>query len=103
MSTPTLSPSFAADTPQEKAVRLKKYRRTFVSFRTLEHALLSDDLRTARDAFARIKEDSPPLAEVLSHDPFPEDNDRVRAFKDLGRCLLAGDLKGAKQAAQQFL
>ena len=102
MSTPTLSPSFAAATPQEKAARLKKYRRTFVSFRTLEHALLSDDLSTARDAFARIKEDSP-LAEVLSHDPFPEDNDRVRALKDLGDCLLRGDLAGAKQAAQKFL
>ena len=79
-----------------------KYWRTYTDFSALEHALLSGDLSAARDAFDRLKEDSPTIAAALSRDPFPNDNCRLRAFKELGRCLLARDLHGAKLAAQQF-
>ena len=78
------------------------YRRTYTDFRSLEHALLSGDLTVAREAFASLKEDIPALTETLSREPFPDDNSRVRAFKEMGRCLLKGDLQGANQAYRQF-
>jgi len=68
----------------------------------MENALLSGDLAAAREAFTRLIEDSPPLAELLSKNPFPRDNFRLRAFKKLGRCLTNGDLQGAKVAAEEY-
>ena len=68
----------------------------------MENALLAGDIVAAREAFARLIEDAPPLAEMLSRNPFPRNNCRLRAFKKLGRCLLTGDLKGAKVAAEEY-
>jgi hypothetical protein len=79
-----------------------KYRRTFTDFRSLERALLFDDCLAARDAFTRLIEDSPLLAETFSRNPFPQDSTRVRSFKELGRSLQNGDLHGAKRAYELF-
>ena len=68
----------------------------------MENALLSGDLQAARDAFTRLIEDSPPLADLLSRNPLPHENGHLRAFKELGRCLHSGDLQGAKVAAEEY-
>ena len=78
-------------------------RRTFTDFRSLEHALLFDDCLAARDAFTRLIEDSPVLAETFSRNPFPKDSPRVRSFKELGLSLQNGDIYGAKRAYELFL
>jgi hypothetical protein len=78
------------------------YRRTLTDFRALDRALSSGDLAAAREAFIRLQEDSPPLAEAASRDPFPHDNFHLRALKALGRALISGDLPGAKRAFHQF-
>ena|ERR1035437_3514881 len=78
------------------------YRRTYADFRGMESALLLGDVQAAREAFSRLIEDSPPLAAMLSKNPFPQDNPRLRAFKELGHCLQNGDLEGAKVAAEEY-
>jgi len=82
--------------------RVGTYRRTYADFRSLENSLFSGDLQAARDAFTRLIADSPPLADLLSRNPFPQDNSRLRAFKELERCLHSGDLEGAKVAAEEY-
>jgi len=78
------------------------YRRTFADYLALDRALAIDDLRAAREAFARLQEDSPPLAQAVSTDPFPHDNFHLRALKELGRALVSGDLRRAKHAFHRF-
>lgn len=95
-----LSPLAAKD--QEALLREGTYHRTYSDFRSMENALLSGDVVAARDAFARLIEDSPPLAELLSRNPFPQKNGRLRAFQKLGRCLHSGDLHGALVAAEEY-
>ena len=79
-----------------------KYWRTYSDFNTLERALLCGDLKEARGAFDRLKEDLPTIAAALSCHPSPNDNDRLRAIKDLGHCLVTGNLRGAVQASRRF-
>jgi hypothetical protein len=81
----------------------RDYRWTYSDFRALDRALVSDDLDAARDAFARLQEDSSVLAEAVSNHPFPSDTPHLRAIKELGRYLLSGDLPGAKMAFHRFL
>ncbi len=77
-------------------------RDTYMDFRALEHALFSDDLGAAGEAFRRIQNDAPQISEALSRHPFPVDNRRLRALRELGQRLLIGDLDGAKQASTEF-
>ena len=88
--------------PQSAFFKHGKSRRIHSDFCALEFALLFDDIVGALDAFSRLQEDSPPLAMALSRDPFPSDTGRLRALRELGQCLLAGDLNGAKRASQRF-
>ncbi len=92
----------AVDSTRPKTKTAGKYQRTYADFNSLERALISDDLHSARHAFARLMEDAPEIAQAVSSDPFPHDSDRLRAFKELGHCLASGDLPGAKFASQQF-
>lgn len=78
------------------------YRRTYADIRALDRALARDDLPAAREAFSRLQEDSPLIAGAVSHDPFPVKTRPLQALKDLGHCLLRGDLAGAKQAFDLF-
>ena len=78
------------------------YRRTFADYLALDRALAVDDLKAARAAFARLQEDSPPIAEAVSSHPFPHDNFHLRALKELGRALMTGDLRRAKHAFHRF-
>jgi hypothetical protein len=68
----------------------------------MENALLAGDVQSAREAFTRLIDDSPPLADLLSRNPFPQENGRLRAFKELGRCLNSGDIQGARVAAEEY-
>lgn len=78
------------------------YRRTYRDFLALDVALASDDISSARQAYARLQKDSPHIAAALSQDPFPAKNPRLCAFKELGRALMSGNLRGAKQAFMRF-
>lgn len=80
----------------------KTYRRIYADFRSMENALFSGNIEAARDAFTRLIDESPPLAELLSRNPFPKNNSRLRAFKEFGRCLGSGDLRGARLAAEKY-
>lgn len=79
-----------------------KYRRTYTDYCALERALLADNIGAALDAFVRLLEDAPSLAEALSRVPFPTDSSRLLAFQELGHCLVTDDLKGAKRALMRF-
>ncbi|MBI2517013.1 MAG: hypothetical protein HYV95_08860 [Opitutae bacterium] len=92
----------AETAPASSSQASGNYRRILSDYRALDHALLAGDLPRAREAFARLQEDSPPIAAALSNHPFPTGNAHLRALKELGRSLLNGDLPGAKQAFHQF-
>lgn len=79
------------------------YRRTYADIRALDRALILEDLPAARDAFNRLQKDSPLIAEAVSHDPIPVRSRPLRALKALGRCLLRGNLPGARRAFELFV
>ena len=78
------------------------YRRTYADFCALDHALAADDLVAAQDAYNRLLRDALYLSEMLSRNPFLQDNGRLFAFKELGERLRVGDLSGAKHSAHEF-
>lgn len=78
------------------------YRRIYADIRALDRALVLEDLPAARQAFTRLQTDSPFIAEAMSRDPFPAKTRPLRALEVLGRCLLNGDLAGARQAFEWF-
>lgn len=80
----------------------RNYRRTYADLRALDRALVLEDLPAARDAFNQLKKDSPLIAEAVSHDPFAVKSRPLRALKALGRCLLRGNLSGARRAFDLF-
>jgi hypothetical protein len=78
------------------------HRRIYADIRALDRALVSEDLTAARAAFIRLQEDSPLIAEAVSHDPFPVKTRPQAALKTLDRCLLSGDRPGAPPAFDAF-
>lgn len=80
----------------------RNYRRTYADIRALDRALVLEDLPAAREAFNRLQEDSPLIADAVSHDPFPVKTRPLRALKTLGRYLMIGDLPRARQAFEMF-
>jgi hypothetical protein len=80
----------------------RNHRRIYADIRALDRALVLEDLPAARAAFNRLQEDSPLIAEAVTHDPFPAKTRPLRALKSLARCLVSGDLPGARQAFESF-
>lgn len=77
-------------------------RRVYADIRALDRALVLADLPAARQAFTRLQTDSPFIADALSRDPFPPRTRPLKALKVLGRCLVKGNLTGARQAFEMF-
>jgi hypothetical protein len=78
------------------------YRRTYADIRALDRALALEDLPAARAAFDQLQKDSPLIARAVSREPVPLKTRPLRALKTLGRCLLRGNLTGAKHAFDLF-
>lgn len=92
----------ARDHGRETDPRRNASRRTYADIRALDRALVLDDLPAARAAFRRLQEDSPFIAAALSRDPFPIKTRPLQALQTLGRCLLRGNLPGARRAFEMF-
>jgi hypothetical protein len=96
------SPQVSAGVNSSGTDSTGNYRRTYADIRALDRALMLEDLPAARKAFTQLQKDSPFIADALSHDPFPPKSRPLRALKLLGRCLLSGNLSGARSALDMF-
>ncbi|MDQ5980545.1 MAG: hypothetical protein QG602_3522 [Verrucomicrobiota bacterium] len=76
--------------------------RTFAEIRALDRALALADIAAARQAFTRLQQNSPVIAEALSREPFTVKTRPLKALKVLGHCLLKGNLAGARRAFELF-
>lgn len=99
---PETTPHVSTPAGSSGTATIRASRRLYADISALDRALVLSDLAAARAAFDRLQEDSPLIADAVSHDPFPVKTRPLRALKTLGRCLLSGDLPRARRAFESF-
>ncbi len=78
------------------------FRRIYADLRELEYALVDANIKTAREAFARLLQDLPHWDALIKADSCPTENPRRIWLRLLAHALDEGEIENARQFLVSF-